>query len=188
VKHFKEFCAKKVHDGLYGPDTYYGHPFQKDYHPEHDFKLFAKDLGFTVNPSLYISNHLSTDDKSSKMNNLKVALENLQDFTKQMSEENFFKANPSIEVKMDMGAFNQTGLSLKQMLGISKQYHTDEIWVAGDGNDWEMSEYTSGHDSELIIKINVGNPSLFLSEYQEWEKVKDLSIAQKKKKNLKKPF
>ena len=133
MKYFKEFCAYKIHTGIYG-DTYFSHPFQEGKNKHNsDFSLLGKDLTFTINPELHVRTH---DGIEPRVARFKEALENLTDFNKKMTEEKFLSFDIAVELKMDMTGLNP-GISLKHILGIGKEFSTENVWIAGDGYDWE---------------------------------------------------
>ena len=51
MKYLKEFCAKKIHDGLYGK-TYFGNQYQEGMNEFNtDWKLLGQDVEFVINPN-----------------------------------------------------------------------------------------------------------------------------------------
>lgn len=190
MKYFKEFCAKKIHDGIHGK-TYFGHPFQEGTNEFNiDWNLLAKDLEFTINPK-HITDRYNPVDTSISRDEYwelhKKAIEKLIKINTSLNEENFLDSQACVKIKMDMNQFN-TGVSLKQLNGISKEYGSENVHVAGDGNDYSYSEYTSGHDSEIIITAEIGDPKLFLKQYNDWavKKIESLELKKQAKKSNKK--
>lgn len=183
MKYFKEFCAYKIHTGIYG-DTYFSHPFQEGKNKYNsDFNLLGKDLAFTINPELHVRTH---DGIEPRVARFKEGFENVASFNKKMTEEKFLEFDMGLELKMDMTGLNP-GISLKHILGIGRELSTENVWIAGDGYDWGEGEYTSGHESEIIIKAVIGKKKEFLAEYNEWVNEKELQVTAKKEaKQIKK--
>ena len=183
MKYFKEFCAYKIHTGIYG-DTYFGHSFQDGKSKYNsDFNLLGKDLSFTINPELNLKTY---DGIENRVKRFKEAFENVVSFNKKMTEEKFLDFDIGVELKMDMTVLSP-GISLKNIMGIGRELSTESVWIAGDGCDWGEGEYTSGHDSEIIIKATFGKRESFLTEYKEWSDEKELQItASKEARQIKK--
>ena len=182
MKYFKEFCAKKIHDGIHGK-TYFGHLFQEGITEfDVDWKLLAKDLEFVMNPQ-HINDRYNPTDISVSRDEYwelhKKAIEKVIKLNNSLTEENFLNSQACVKIKMDMSQFN-TGISLKQLNGIAKEYGSENVHVAGDGNDYSYSEYTNGHDSEIIITSEIGDSKLFLKQYNDWAVKKNQAIELKK--------
>lgn len=183
MKYFKEFCACEIHTGIYGY-TYFEHSFQDGKSKYNsDFNLLGKDLSFTINPELNLKTYDGIEIRAKRF---KEGFENVLSFNKKMTEEKFLNFDIGVELKMDMNGLN-LGISLKNIMGVGRELSTENVWIAGDGCDWGQGEYTSGHDSEIIIKATFGKKESFLAEYKDWLAEKELQItAVKEARQLKK--
>ena len=89
--------------------------------------------------------------------------------------------DPSIKIKIDKSFFPfGLGVSLAQMKDISESFQTENVWVSGDGYDYQYGEYTSGHDSEVEIVVLLDNPTHLRSQFNEWKTKRDILKEEKK--------
>lgn len=67
------------------------------------------------------------------------------------------------------GSMLNNGISLNSLLKISDSLNTELLFVSGDGHDYQISELTSSHDTEVILNIHfIGNKSKLLNDYKNW--------------------
>lgn len=95
-------------------------------------------------------------------------------------EETVLNNDFCFSIKFD-ASFLTPGISLQQILKISNTLHTDLIFISGDGNDYELGEYTSGHDAEIILNIHfLENKEELINDYKTWAKNKEIYLTDKK--------
>ena len=179
MKNFAIFCAKKMFDAVY-KSAAYAH-LENEF--DTDFKLFAKDLTFIMSPE--INSSLQKRNVEEGMKSFKENYEKVDSFNKHKTKEKFIESDISLEFKLDAGSL-QGGLSFQQLKKLSNEFLTEKMWVSGDGNDWEYSEYTSGHDAEVILKIQVENKQDFISQYTQWSEKLEAHKAEQKKSKINK--
>lgn len=77
------------------------------------------------------------------------------------------------------------GISLNSLLKISDALHTELLFVSGNGHDYQISELTSSHDSEIILNVHfVGNKTDLLNDYKDWYIQRYEKLSQKIKKRI----
>lgn len=88
-------------------------------------------------------------------------------------------------MKFDSISF-KNGISLQDLNQISQKFHTDSLFVNGDGNDFQISEYYSGHESLIILQIQFkGNKNDLINDYKQWYSNRESLKSAKKQKNKK---
>lgn len=92
----------------------------------------------------------------------------IESLNKSPKLEDVINSEFSFVIHFDSSMFT-TGISLKQLNKIAKKLYTDSIFINGDGSDYQLGEYTSGHDSEIILHILFkGNKEKLVADYQNW--------------------
>ena len=145
-------------------------------HPYED-SLYSKDAHFEVSP-LNMPTHTKHE-----MNLYRAAYKEQQDLVDSLSkspqEEDVLNGEFSFIIKFDSLSIG-TGLSLANLNKIAKKLHTDLLFVNGDGNDYQLSEYTGGHDSEVILHIQFkGNQHELLNDYKNWYAQREVYLKEK---------
>lgn len=129
----------------------------------YDDNLYSKDSNFEVTPS--------NSDHDSRENWILLYKEKQQlvdSLSKSPKEEDVLNGDFSFVIKFDSISVG-TGLPLQKLIDISKKLHTDLLFVNGDGNDYQISEYTGGHDSEVILHVQfTGNKKDLIQDYKNW--------------------
>lgn len=105
---------------------------------------------------------------------------------KDINEDSLKSEELFLQFKFDDFLFNSNhGITLSQLLALSKSFGTEKISVSGDGYDYEYSEYTSGHDKEIIVTISLENKELLLKGYLDWYEKRDNLRQNNKKSSVK---
>jgi galactose-1-phosphate uridylyltransferase len=85
-----------------------------------------------------------------------------------------------VEFKLSTVSFNNRGIELVALNKLAKAFGTENIIVSGDGHDYQLSEYTSDHESEIVLTINVENKAHLEPQYQKWSlKLQELKNQEK---------
>lgn len=141
---FKEFLVSKlVHLVLDRDET------------SENKKLYAKDS--EIHPLNYeISKNI--DDK-----------ENIYTWDNNNITESMVLTRPfSIEIKLDSYMFDHKGVSFKTLQKLSTSFETEDIYVNGDGETYQLGEFTTDHSSEIIVTVHPKNPEKLLKQYAFW--------------------
>lgn len=151
---FKNYLSNIISGSLFE----YIHPYEEN--------LYSKDSHFEVSP-LDMPTHTKED-----MELYRAAYKTQKDLVDSLSkspkEEDVLNGDFSFIIKFDSVSIG-TGISLKNLNKISKKLHTDLLFVNGDGNDYQLSEYTGGHDAEVILHIQFkGNKDNLIHDYKNW--------------------
>lgn len=118
-------------------------------------KLYAKDS--EIHPLNYEVNK-NIEDK-----------ENIYTWDNNNVTENMVLSRPfSLEIKLDSYMFNSKGISFRTLTKISAAFETDEIYVNGDGDTYQLGEFTTDHSSEVIVTVCPKNPQKLLDQYNLW--------------------
>ena len=131
----------------------------------------------TVNASAPVGIDANLDMKSDYLR---------RDVSARASLINTLKLDPNEELIMNNdfsfvisfdGCIARDNISLKNLLKVSKKLHTDSIFVTGDGNDYSVGDYESGHDAKVILNVEFyGSKEKLIADYHEWF-AKELAIS-----------
>lgn len=152
LKLFKDFCVQKIIHNIYNPEI-------------GDIRLFSNDAELKVEvPDVCISDfeQLSTKDR------IRQKFDIGSQFHKSPSIYKFLELDIFIIQTLDMNALPHAGISFKKLQAISDSILSQDISVAGDGNDYQLGEHTSGHDKEIILTIKLENKPELLQQYENW--------------------
>lgn len=128
--------------------------------------LYSKDSIFEV--SSFTMPHSTREEMDMYNAEYKQKRNLVESLNKSPSLEDVQNGEFSFVIRFDSCVIG-TGVSLKQLNKMSKKLHTDNIFINGDGNDYQLSEYTGGHDSEVILHFEFkGNKEQLVADYQKW--------------------
>lgn len=128
--------------------------------------LYSKDSHFEVSP-LNMATYTKEDIELYRAAYRKQK-DLVDSLSKSPKEEEVLNGEFSFVIKFDSLSIG-TGLSLKNLNTIARKLHTELLFVNGDGNDYQLSEYTGGHDSEVILHIQFkGNKDNLVHDYKNW--------------------
>lgn len=162
LPNFKKYLASKICTSIYDKEW-----------STSDINLFNNDM--SIIPTKVIQ--AKGGDKIYNWDSLVI--------TDQMVEKQEF----TIQMQFDTLSLPNSSLSFKSLKKISESFNTEDISVSGDGNDYQLSEYTGGHDSEVKLYITPHNTKQLIEEYIVWnqavETQKEAKKAEKSKNKMK---
>lgn len=141
LPNFKQYLASKICTSIYNKEWNLN-----------DINLFNNDM--SIIPTKIIQ--AKGGDKIYNWDKIVI--------TDQMVENQEF----TIKMQFDTLALPDASLSFKTLKKISESFNTEDISVSGDGNDYQLSEYTGGHDSEVKLSIKPHNAKQLIEEYIVW--------------------
>lgn len=151
---FKNYISNTIASTLFDHVDIYGE------------NLYSKDSAFEV--SNFSLPHATKEDMDSYKAAYKIKRDLVESLDKSPNVEDVVNGEFSFVIHFDSCMLG-TGVSLKQLNKMAKKLHTDNIFVNGDGNDYQLGEYTGGHDSEIILHIEFkGNKEQLVADYQKW--------------------
>lgn len=155
---FKRFLCDKLIISLWGKE----HLRSSGY--------FLADSSFVHAPYSY--EKLSTNEDHDRKDLIKKHFEhnkNVYDMNSEVTKEYLFDLDFALQVSISTVTFNE-GISLKKLNEISHNFYDAEIFLSGDGHDYELSEMTSDHSSEIILSLVINNKEAIFNEYTNWYK------------------
>lgn len=162
---FKNFISNTIADSIFENVSIY------------EENLYSKDSSFSVSP-IDLSNS-NKEDLALYQKKYKESLEFINSLSKSPEEEDVLKNNFAFAIHFDAISVG-TGVSLKSLVKISKKLHSNFVFINGDGNDYQLGEFTSGHDSEVIIHIQfIGDKKALVKDYQDWYLKREKFLSQK---------
>lgn len=159
---FKKFLSEKLTTALWGEENLA------------QSRYVSKDISFVHAPYAYDkirNNHFDGSDLHKK-ELIKKHFEhnkNVYDLNNEVSKEYLFTLDFSLQAILSTITFNE-GISLKKLNEISQKFYDAEIFISGDGHDYQLSEVTSDHSSEIILNIVISNKEAIFEEYTNWYK------------------
>lgn len=128
--------------------------------------LYAKDSTFEVSPINF--NHSDKTEMDQFLIVHKQLREKIDTLNKSPESDTIMNTDFSFIIHFDSHIV-ETGISLQNLIKISKNLHTDLLFINGDGNDYQLGEFTSGHDSEVILHVQFkGTKDKLIADYQQW--------------------
>lgn len=174
MKNFKTFLCWLIYkDILLQSHTEFDESF--------NVSLLEKDASFVLDETKIIR-----DGNSNYSSQYAEHYKKVIDFDKKPNFEKLKDVYLAIEVKFNSVGLERESLTFKQLTKIAKTFGTQDIAVSGDGHDWQMSEYTSGHDKEVVLTVSLDNISHLVCQYEDWfEKKEQIKEIKKIAKGLK---
>jgi hypothetical protein len=137
-------------------------------------KLYRNDTSFELSP--VARQQINTNQAAYMESFKKVYAFNDKNF--QFTDQDLLNNDFAVKIMFSTLAFD-IGLSFEGLQKISEKFSTNKIYVSGDGHDYELSEVTSDHSSEIILRFVPEKKQLLLERYNEWEEHKKEKIKHK---------
>lgn len=155
---FKRFLSEKLIISLWGKENL------------GSLGYFLEDTSFVHAPYSY--DNIKNSEDHDRKDLIKKHFEhnkNVYDMNSEVTKEYLFDLDFSLQASFSTVTFNE-GISLKKLNEISHNFYEAEIFVSGDGHDYQLSEVTSDHSSEIILNIVINNKEAIFNEYMSWYK------------------
>lgn len=82
--------------------------------------------------------------------------------------------------------FDDTSLTLKELITIGQNLGSDDVTVSGDGYDYQFDEFSGDHENSLIVHVWLEDAQKVLTQYAQWHEKYSAWVLEKYKAQLKK--